>query len=185
MRWLREHSFELQGQLQQLQVTAVTTWHRGAGATVCAAAWGAGNPRGRKKTYFYPDPCTDSPNGPTSSAGITGRGREGAEHTRPLLPTSCCLTEEEVWRQGEINRTCLTSTAVERNACPTTVNRCSLPKPGWASEKSYHPHVLSASSLPGINAPHICWYSCSYVCSLTLFRLNEPGYQIYYSNYLL
>lgn len=36
---------------------------------------------GRKKTYFYPDPCTDSPNGPTSSAGITGRGkRRGRAH---------------------------------------------------------------------------------------------------------
>lgn len=43
----------------------------------------------RKKTYFYPDPCTDSPNGPTSSAGITGRGkRRGRAHeavTRFLL----------------------------------------------------------------------------------------------------
>lgn len=110
-------------------------------------------------------------------------GREGAEHTRPL-PTSYCLTEEEVWRQGEMSMTCLASTTAKRNVCPKVINRCSPPKPSWASEKSYHLHFLSASPLPGINAPNICWYSCLYVCSPTLCRLNEPGYQTYYRNYL-
>lgn len=36
---------------------------------------------GKKKTYFYPDPCTDSPNGPTSGVGITGRGKRRGRAT--------------------------------------------------------------------------------------------------------
>lgn len=60
-------------------VTAVTTWQGPSGCwcssqcscTVCQELKEGGGEE--KKIYFYPDPCTDSPNGPTSSIGITGR----------------------------------------------------------------------------------------------------------------
>lgn len=138
---------------------------------------------GKKKIYFYPDPCTDSPNGPNSNAGITGRGkRRGRVHE---AVTHFFLFDQRGGLVAERdNKVCSANITAERKLCHKIINRCSFPKPNWASEKRLLSLFFVSIALSDINDPHICWYSCSYTYSSTLSSLNSPSYQTYYLNYL-
>lgn len=146
--WLHGHFFQLRCQLQELQMTATVTWYGPWGCwckglhrcMMCPATQ-----EGRKKAYFYPDPCTDSPNGPNSSAGITGRGKKrGRAHE---AVTHCFLFDQRggLVAEGD-NRICLANTTAERKLCLRDYKQVFFSKTQLSQwKKSYCPHFLLAS----------------------------------------
>lgn len=98
---------------------------------------------GRKETYFYPDPCTDSPNGPNSRAGITGRGkRRGRAHE---AVTHFFLFDQRggLVAEGD-NRVCLANSTAERKLCHKIIKQV-LFSPAEPVKKK-------------ITVPMFCWH---------------------------
>lgn len=80
---------------------------------------------GKKETYFYPDPCTDSPNGPNSRAGITGRGKRRGRAHKAVTHFFLFDQRRGLVAEGD-NGVCLASSTAERKLCHKIINRCSF-----------------------------------------------------------